>query len=328
MQEAVAAFEAAPKEQPISDMHVVIAYTARVERVRHFTRAGEHVFEFTRLVKDGEYGHERWEQLGRNAHAVRDEFLRVKHPIEALDFLSNAGLFSPLNDWITWSEFQRWQRFAELVQLHTPLATATNEAQFSGECAEILKALTGDSIFRSSFFDGCKIPKTAAQIESETIFSRTLNDDPELRSAVEKGRQLQASMRRELLKWFHQPPLSIEWIPSSEEAERRAMQHLQNRGFGPWMMEFLLPKEELRPVILIKPKHALQAIAAAIYADRIHGVEWRKCKWRKCPETFRVGAMQPTGKNANKKQEFCIGRPCREDYRSDRKRHPRKDEAE
>jgi len=320
MQEAVAAFEAAPKEQPISDMHVVIAYTARVERVRHFTRAGEHVFEFTRLVKDGEYGHERWEQLGRNAHAVRDEFLRVKHPIEALDFLSNAGLFSPLNDWITWSEFQRWQRFAELVQLHTPLATATNEAQFSGECAEILKALTGDRIFRSSFFDGCASSRTVAQIKSEDEgLARAYNDHPELRSAVEKGRRLQESQRRELWKWFHQPPLSIEWIPSCEEAEQRAMQSFQNKGFGPWMMEFMLPKKELRPVILIRPRYTLQAIAGAIYADRIHGVEWRKCKWEECPDTFRVGSR--------KNQEFCVGRPCRENYRSNQKRHRRKDEV-
>ncbi len=317
MQEAVAAFEVAPIEQPISDMQVVIVYTARIERVEPYTRGGEHVFQFTDRKK-GDHTTIEWDELPRNVHAIRDEFLRIKpgDVIGALDFLSNTGLFSPLHREITLCEFQRWQQFARLVQEHNQLAAATNEAQRSGECTEVLRALTGESIFPSSFFDGCEIPQTPAMIETNARMML----DPEVRSAVEEGRRFQERKRRELWRWFHQPPCSIEWIPNNKEAEQKAMRHLQDRGFGPWMTDFLFPKQELRPVILIKPAYTLQAIAAAIYADRIRGVEWRKCAWEKCPETFRVGSR--------KNQRFCIGKPCRENARSERKREEVRKQAE
>lgn len=315
MQEAVTTFKAAPKEQPISDMQVVIPYMASVERVEHFTRGGEHVFRFNRRSKDNPERFE-WDELPRNAHAIRDEFLKIEHPIEALDFLSNTGRFSPLSLDLTWSEFQRWQRFARLVQLHTPLMTATIEGQRSGECVEVLKALTGESVFHSSFFDGCKIPQTPEMAEFD---ARMMREHPEIIPDIQEGRRLQERLHRELCSWFHQPPVTIEWVPCSEEAEQRAIQQLQNKGFGPWMMDFLLPKKELRPVIVIRPAYTLQAIAAAIYVDRIKGVEWRKCKREKCPETFRVGARE--------KQKWC-STTCRENDRSYNKRHRRKTESE
>lgn len=305
MQEAVAAFEAAPKEQPISDMQVVILYKANVERVEHHTVAGEHLFQFARPKVNDPTCMECYE-LSRNAHAIRDQFLNVKEWHEAYDFLLNSGRFSPLNMRLTFSEFRRWQRFAELVKLHSSLADATNEAQLSGECSEVLRALSGN--YPSSFFD---IPKPPDEADSR---AQLLHDYPEAAPEIQEGMRVQERRRRELWSWFRQPPCSIEWIPRSREAEQRAMQHFTSKGIGPWMMEFLLPKTELRPVILIRPTYTLQAIAAANYADRIQGVEWRKCKWEKCPETFRVGSR--------KNQRFCIERSCRENYRSNRKRHP------
>lgn len=339
--EAVAAFESAPKEQPISDMLVIVPYKARIKRVEHYTRAGQHVFHFTSQAQEtstGEQGREipeaikalldpyrvddsafmESEKLPRNAHEVLKEFLSIRDWIAAHDFLSNTGVFSPLSDTITYREFERWQRFASLVQEHTPLAAATNEAQWSGECAEVLKALTGEPIFFScSFFDGTEIPPSPAATETDALIRR--KNPVMISEKIQLWRRLQARRRIEICSWFRQPPCSVEWIPSNEEAEQRALQHLQNRGFGPWMMEFMLPKMELKPVIVIRPTYTLQAIAAAIYADRIHGVEWKKCAWEKCPEIFRVGS--------HKNRKYCGRDSCKNNAHSQELRNRLKDKA-
>jgi hypothetical protein len=54
------------------------------------------------------------------------------------------------------------------------------------------------------------------------------------------------------------------------------------------MAEFLLPQETMRPILFIQPLNTLQAIAAAIYADRIPGVKCRVCDV--CSELFEVGS--------------------------------------
>jgi len=305
------AFEAAPKEQPVSALPVVIVYQARLERVEHFMRGGEHVFSFTDVKEDDPNAHFS-DERHRNAHAVRDAFLGVKTPIEALDFLSNTGRFSPLDQKITWGEFQRWQRFAYLVQLHTPLMAATIEGQLSGEHVEVLKALTGDSIFRSSFFD---IPETPEEFEP---FARLLRDPPEMVSGIQAWRRIQEQRQCELWEWFHQPPLSIEWISASKEAEQRAMLHFKEKGFGPWMIEFLLAKKELRPVILIRPAYTLQAIAAAIYADRITGVEYRVCS--SCERLIKI--------RAHGTKAYCDQpRPCKGNAHKARQRERKRSRA-
>ena len=115
------------------------------------------------------------------------------------------------------------------------LATATNEAQRSGECAEVLKALTGDNIFCSSFFDGSEIPPTPAVIESEAQF---LRDHPAGITEIRDLKRFRESERHKLYEWFRQPPCSIEWMPNSEEAKQKAVRHFQSAGMGPWMIEF------------------------------------------------------------------------------------------
>jgi hypothetical protein len=324
MKEAVAAFEAAPNEQPISDMQVVVVYKARIERVEHYARGGEHEFRFTDQKKDDTTIREG-EYLPRNAHAILKEFLEIKENDLAgtLDFLSNTGVFSPLSYEVTWNEFKRWQRFADLVRVHTQLATATIEGHRKGECAEVLKALTGEIWFSCSFFDGSEMPETPAMVEFDQRAMQRLRAMPnhqELNSEMQEGKRDFERRRRELWRWFHQPPLTIEWIPSSKEAEQKEDEHRQKIGDGPWMTEFLLPKKDLRPVILIRPVCTLQAIASAIYADRINGIEWRKCAWEKCTTTFYVG------KGSTKK--FCGRDTCKNNAHSQALRDRRKHEAE
>jgi hypothetical protein len=300
--EMLEAFTGAPKEQPLSDLHIVIVYKATLERVKQYMRSGEHVFQFT----DKKEGHPtacEWDYQTRNAHAVRDWFLKVKTQTEALDFLSNTGIFSPLSHEITWSEFQLWQRFAYLVQQHSELAATTmNERPQTGECMEVLKALTGEAfLFPSSFFDEVDGKMSPAEDEA---FWRDLRSpvqtDQQYREMCEDIRESDRKhvlKRYELYSWFHKPLASIEEIPANKEAEKKATRYYEGKGFGPWMIEFILSRHELQSAILIRPTYTLQAIAAAIYADHKHGVEWRACGNANCicgpsrsPKLVKLGA--------------------------------------
>lgn len=274
---AVEALESVPAERAISAMQVVIWYVAIVGRVEHHKRGEDHVFRITRKLGDGRRG-EEWEEKPLNAYAWRDRFLAVKQWSEALEFLGRTGVFSPLSDSITWNEFQRWQRFALLLQEHDELAAAMQSGRLSEEHGEVLKALTG--IYPSSFFDVLSKPASADEAKWRA--------DAEIGQMIQKGIAHQERRRRELLTWFREPPgaaCSIQWVPKSEEDRQAVWRKLQAGGA---MIEFLLPQNALRPVLLIRPSNTLQAIAAAIYGDRIHGVEYRACEM--CKALFKVGA--------------------------------------
>ena len=312
MDEMFAAYRSAPKEYSVSAMPVVITYMAIIGRVEYFKRGEEPVFQFTRTFRKGNLEFQA-EEVPENAYAIRDEFLRVKTPEQAPEFLRKNGEFSPLSDSITWSEFRRWQRFAYLVQEHNQLAAAMNDGLRIGECAEILKALTG--YYHSSFFDGSEIPQTPAEAEFD---ARIMRDHPEIHSGVKEGELHQERSRRELWGWFRQPPekaCSIEWIPKSQEAEQAVMQKMQAGGA---MIEYLLPQEQLQPVLFIRPQTTLQAIAAAIYADRIQGVKYRTCDW--------CGNLFPIGGHNNKK--YCDNSPCKGNAHKQRTRKAAKERKE
>lgn len=299
MKEAETAFERALSERAVSAMPVAVHHVASIERVEHYKRGDEYVFRFTRKV-EGEGTTEQWEMLPRNAYAILDEFQKVKTPTDALDFLSNSGVFSPLDYTITWSEFQNWQRFAYLVQEHSQLASAMDQLlsdhskkpkSVSSELQEVLKALSGAS--PSRFFDRPQKPESGLESKRRT--------DPEIGPMIQEGIAFEEGERRKLCAWFHEPPgdaCSIHWIPKEGESIDDLTRKLQSCGA---MIEFLLPREKLRPVFLIRTRYTLQAIAAAIYGDRIHGVEYRACEM--CKALFRVGA--------HKEKKYCDRERCK-----------------
>lgn len=303
IKQALAAFQSAPEERQISAMQVVVHYVARIERVEQCKRGEEYVYSFTRKVESGGT-EERWEMLPRNAFAIRDEFQKVKTPTDALDFLSNTGVFSPLDYTITWSEFQRWQRFAYLVQEHSQLASAMKQSlsdqsrerlSVGSELQEALKALTG--IYPSAFFDGTEIPQTPAMAD----FNARAMQDPEVANAIREGKRLMIEQRHDLESWFRQPPgnaWSIQWVPKSEQDEEAVIRKLQAGGA---MIEFLLPRAALRPLLLIRPRFTLEAIAAAIFADNSNGVEYRACD--ACSALFKIGA--------HKDKKYCDEKRCK-----------------
>jgi hypothetical protein len=277
LKNAIDAFQNAPTERAISAMEVVAWHVGIIGRVEHFKRGEEHVFRVTREHADGGPG-EELEEKPLNAYAVRDEFLRIKEWSGALEFLGCTGTFSPLGDTITWSEFQKWQRFVYLVQEHNELADAMQTGQRGGECSEVLKALTG--IYPSSFFDSPPIPESALETKWRA--------DPKIGPMIQRGIAHQERKRRELYVWFREPPgaaCSIQWVPKRNENKQAVLRKLQAGGA---MIEFLLAQNALQPVLLIRPSNTLEAIAAAIYGDRIKGVEYRACEV--CKALFKLGA--------------------------------------
>lgn len=284
------AFQNAPTERNISAMEVVVWYVAKLGRVVHSRRGEEHVFRITHEFTDDRIG-EEWEERPLNAYAVRDEFLGVKEWSEALEFLGSTGIFSPLGNSITWSEFQRWQQFAHLVQEHDGLAATMQSDKWSGENGEVIKALTG--IYATSFFD------TPASREAE--MERKWKADPHIARMVREGQAHQERRLRELCAWFREPPASvssIQWVPKSQEDKQRVWRKLHQGGA---MLEFLLPQSALQPVLLIRPQTTLQSIAAAIYGDRIHGIEYRACEM--CNALFKLGS--------HKEKKYCDRDRCK-----------------
>jgi hypothetical protein len=284
------AFQNAPDERNISAMEVVVWYVAKVGHVVHSRRAEEHVFRVTHEFTDGRIG-EEWEERPLNAYALRDEFLGVNEWSEALEFLGSTGIFSPLGRSITWSEFQRWKRFASLVQEHDGLAATMQSGKWGGENGEILKALTG--IYPTSFFD--------TPVPPESEIERKWRADPQIARMVREGQGHHERSLRELCAWFREPPASassIQWVPKNPEDKQSVWRKLQQGGT---MLEFLLPQSALKPVLLIRPQTTLQAIAAAIYGDRVYGVEYRTCEM--CHALFKLGS--------HKEKKYCDRERCK-----------------
>ncbi|MDR3798418.1 MAG: hypothetical protein P4K93_09710 [Terracidiphilus sp.] len=334
----------------VDSMPIVVKYIATVGRVEFFKRGQEHVFIQTKTLPDGQYG-QQWESVHESTYSIRDEFFKVKTVGQALEFLQKTGEFSPFRPRLTWTEFQKWQIFARLVQEHDPLADAMRSNSWSGDCGEVLKALTG--IYPSSFFDGCEDalylheqPKNdpaadALRLEELHLDLRNATNHEEFMNAherqtqelnahyaQEKYEQEDEQRRRSLWLWFIKPPVRIEWCPIDEEAAEKVMKfHVDSatglvipmvedsplmRGGG--LIEFLLPQSQLVPRLVIQPRYALEAIAAAIYAERIQGITSRKCDW--CGELFLIGR--------HKDKRYCDAKRCKSNAQKQRYRatHP------
>lgn len=166
----------------------------------------------------------------------------------------------------------------------------------NAEHAEALKALTG--IYPSTFFAAVERPISAEEAEWTERQKRL---HPEIIPAIHEGQRIQKLDQHELWAWFRRPPgraCTIEWSPKRNEDADAILPKLQAGGT---MIEFLLPPEALRPVLVIRPTSTLQAIAAAIYADHFYGIEYRTCEF--CKRLFPVGTQ--------KSKRFCNQSKCK-----------------
>lgn len=320
----------------IDAMPIVVTYIAKVGRVEHFKRGEELVFVQTYAYQDGRVG-EEWDDIPESAYAIRDEFFKIKKHEQAQEFLQKTGRFSPLRERFTWSEFQKWQHLARLVQEHNELATAMREKKWSGEYAEVLKALSG--MYPSSFFDGCesalylhdhteenledKLQEAARRTREASNHEEWLSafQNQSFLISAENAKEEWAQKKKqhlsELVGWFRRPPVSIEWDWNSHTAKQEVLKTQVDTAtgielpipeespimHGGAMIEYLLRQDQLRPVLLIAPRTTLQAIAAAIFADRVKGTTYRKCVV--CGDLFGI----EKGRGNRKVRKYC-GKRC------------------
>ncbi len=288
----VAATPKQTKRRCIESMPIEVYYPARIVRVLKAFREGETIFIATRWLQGHEGQVEGCEQESLDAYAIRDEFFNVKTERQALDFLRETGEFLPYGDEISWHTFRLWQRLAELVRERDLLAIAHRETMLArrpypkAELDQVLRLLTG--IYPHEYFGPPHVvPENTLDMLRRA--AQVLGDKPERAlDGLRKGEELQRQRQRALESWFEAPPpeaYSIEFVPREPDPER-----LSQLGQGGALMGLIFSPEELKPVLVIRPRCTLEAIAAAIYAERIASVRAGKCEG--CGEWFEIGSQK------------------------------------
>jgi hypothetical protein len=303
LREVISAQKSPQPERSLSAMELIVDYRIGSGHVTHTARDEDHVFDLEiDFVQE-------YEKKPINAFSLRDEFLSKKGWSGAWEFLSVSGPFSPISERITLKEFERWQEYTKLVlvkKTREALSSSLRSGDRNGEYAEALKALTG--LYDSSFFDGVleAVHKTSPEWKTENLTPEqcALVVQCEIENNQRRVKRLKA-----LCAWFRTPPAaacSIRWVPNGPEAWNEAVGLLKagrvllDAEARP-SLEFSLPREALKPVMVIEARCSLQAIAASVYADYWHGVEHRRC--RECGKVFRLGTRKRVGRWQEK--EHC-----------------------
>ena len=203
-----------------------------------------------------------------DAAEIRDSFLTVKTARAALAFLRDVGDFLPGGVRFSWREFQEWQRLAYLVMSRTALAEAyANPTAAPDELIQVLRLLGG---WPHTFFsDPAALPRNP--------------ESPAL------------TPRLQLELWFSDPHPSRYWvqlIPSHNRASEAALDDAAFEAFGN-LIEYKYLSDQLQAVLQIAPKCAVEAIAGAIFADRLATVHYEKCN--------ACGRLFPASKGKGKK---------------------------
>lgn len=316
LREAVDARKSPPPEKSLAAMQVIVDYRISPRSFSHTVRGEDHIFDVEiPFAQD-------LEKKPINAFALREKFLCAQGWSGAFDFLRVTGPFS-MNPRVSLKEFERWQEFTQFIlvkEKREALASSLREGDWTGDSAEVLKALTG--LYPSSFFAGVGISSEVLMAHTEPY--RNSFRDGLGKELAEMGRVLKrpltpeeialvnrASIENErerlqrikgLCAWFQRPPneaCSIRWVPRGPEEWNEAQKLLKAgrvllNGDARPGFEFLLPRTALMPVLVIEARCSLQAIAASIYADYWDGVEHKRCP--ECGMVFRLGAGKRVGR--------------------------------
>jgi hypothetical protein len=236
-----------------------------------------------------------------NVYSIRDEFLRVKTPDQGLDFLGKTGVFLTGTETLSWERFGRWKRLAQLVQERKELADTLSSADDSGELVEALKALKGE---QNAFFVGGRengLMTSLKKLRGTYAIANKFISELERTAEEEHQRTCQ---------WFIQPPAeacSIQWVPSKNDSRPQ----FAGRSSQPEKeIDLFFSRSSYRPVFVITAVNTLQAVAAAIYADRVDGIDYRKCEV--CDDLFQI--------NAHKDKKYCDRDRCKNTANQRRRR--------
>ena len=313
-------------------LEVDVVYTARLTRMAMIETGDECRFEQAWQVeylqnlprlKDGQIDHVALERQSEershkgyeinegvrlDPYKVMEAFELLKSPDELLALLNGAGLFWGLGS-LTWSQFLEWQRFVRCVR--NP--NFPENAVKPGYPAEAIKAVRG---FPNKCFPA------SAWIEDDFIRqqrSRFAETNPEQPDPFATAKAFREEELRRLAMCFHQPSpkmiefnflLSATMFPTPDEMTERSQEQrsvagkrrvqkteskLKTLSKVSWFPEAYIAEYNLKPVMVVKASNILEAIAAAIWADRHHGIKYARCE----------GCQRLFNKESEHGQKYC-----------------------
>ncbi len=184
LRDAVNAEKSPPPERSLSAMKVVVDYRIAPGSVAHRAGGEDHIFDVEVPIA------QEHEKKPVNAFALRDKFLCAHGWSGAFDFLRVTGPFSTSHR-TNLKEFERWQEFTKFILVkenRETLSSALRNGNWSGDLAEVLKALT--ELYPSSFFDG-------VGLSSEVLKTHT---EPYLRSIIDSMEKEAKETKREVMR--------------------------------------------------------------------------------------------------------------------------------
>jgi len=266
----------------LSAMPAVIPYRAHLYILyRREDRGPETRFiSYNAVEKPGDF--EAFEAFTKplDAFKILDAFLNVKSPDEALHFLRDTGVFLAHESGpLTWSVFERWQRFAESMR---------NADSRTALLAKVLPADLPESLKDAE--DIGQLHRMARGYIDNTYLGAREPEPPAWfvtgRLKDVKGAKARAATL-ETIKKDHRDFMRWQATIQGEMAQ----QFIEPR---PETYSIAFPKaatgENYRPHLVFDVHSTLEAIAAAIYVERIAGVVWSKCPV--CGNSFKIGSQK------------------------------------
>jgi hypothetical protein len=212
-------------------------------------------------------------------YAIRHEFESADTPEKAERFLSDAGRFW-LWERVLWSQFQEWQAYFGWLRMDTGLASKDLMGR---------KALETASGRSQSFFSSSDKEFTYARFPEDVI--KKAGPDW-LQETQKKDHSELRHLRTFALhpSWLPNPRrpniLNICWYDAMIDAPPEAWE-LRTKGRH--------EAADLEQYLRIEAICILEAIAATIYADRLHRLRYGKCKH--CGKLFKI--------ESGHDQQFC-----------------------
>lgn len=292
-----------PTSRTISAMPVVVSYYARIGLVEQFRFRDEAVFVLRVCGEDlkGRFLEYALDEL--DPYEVLREFQRVSTERQALDYLRHTGDFSPVKRWVSWSEFKRWQRFVEILQDTEALVQEQSHIWEPNrphpEQREVIRVLGSKD---HQFFIG--------SLHDEALAVNESTGKVVLIEESDNGWEVRAKKQRQLETYFLAPPVTIRWWPKPSFKVNPA-----TVTYAGGLPEFLAPQGEQVPKMFIESSTSLEAIAGALYADRVAQVTKRICQNENCRKTYEPKSPQQT--------KFCSSRCSEATKQRHRRAHKR-----
>jgi hypothetical protein len=266
-----------------SALQVRIAYQS--PRYEHFIRSQGDDWLFTFALRKGQWNSgEMRESTNLDPYAIRRKFeaIDVDRPEMVARFLSEAGRFWPWES-VLLSQFKEWREFFRWLRIEPDQAKKTPEGE---------KAWNTATLYENSFFAVSDLGFTRARYPLEA--SEKMKGSEHWRRIVLQDRETLAALRGFAL------------YPQEAGGGSQVRLHLydpedwlpQQKGIPPEDWEARrkkAPKGRLEPYLRIDALNILEAIAATIYADRLHGQRFGKCKY--CGGIFKI--------ESDHGQQFC-----------------------